>query len=143
MHFIFLLLSDALLFRSNYTLNIIFSIVTTNNNQYYLSFRHKAAGQLDVYLRKSCVIRFCPSLTTILTVNKRVLCYLVFSLFDQTQSSWSVGCAVTREQFRRSLSTAQAATPSPRPQTQLSSGTWTPSRGRGNSTSDSLLAYRG
>ena len=67
----------------------------------------------------------------------------VLLYFFQTQSSWSVGCGATREQFPPSLSTAQVAMLSPRPQTRRSFGIWTPSRGRGSSTSDSLLAFRG
>lgn len=69
---------------------------------------------------------------------------LVVSLsVPQTQSSWSVGCAVMKEQFRQSRSTVQVATPSARPWTRLSSGTWTLFRGWGSWISGSLLAFKG
>lgn len=61
----------------------------------------------------------------------------------QTQSSWSVWCGATREQFRPSPWIAQVATPSARHWTRLSSGTCAPFRGRGSSTSGSLSAFRG
>lgn len=68
---------------------------------------------------------------------------ILSSSFFQTQSRWWVGCGVTREQSRPSLSTAQVATQSALPWTRLSSGTWTRSRGKESSTLDSLLAFRG